>query len=315
MSERRTGTALRDESGYYVIPSTGERLPSVSTILSWAKGGVAAADRYWVAQRATELVAAAYRKEMVTDWSETKLEDGRVIYTRDQIDPRELLRDVHRLANHALFRLRQAADKGTLLHRCLSDRAVGMQVDIQQLPEYLSGLVKDLDLCVVADDALPYARSLWAWLDHFSPGISLPETTVYSSRGYAGTFDAIFHMPDGRRYVADLKTSSQTDVWHGLQLSAYRHAGRIVLEDGSEAKMPRTDGAAVLKISPTNAMWRPVPDSRRSYQAFLRVLRAWREHGELGAMGKCREFSLTKAQLGISDEAQAMPRELEEVFA
>jgi hypothetical protein len=37
---------------------------------------------------------------------------------------------------------------------------------------------------------------------------------------FAGSFDVVGHMPDGSRYVADLKTGVSSR-WHGIQLAGY----------------------------------------------------------------------------------------------
>lgn len=87
------------------------------------------------------------------------------------------------------------------------------------------------------------------WLEHYQPEFLAVEASVYNrTEQYAGTLDAIVRI-GGQTLVLDYKTA-RTGIYPevALQLAAYRNAEFIGLPDGSEAPMPKVDGAAALWI-------------------------------------------------------------------
>lgn len=100
-----------------------------------------------------------------------------------------------------------AALRGTDLHNLAEKLINGERVDV---PDQQAGLV----------------QSVVAFMNDWKPVPVLVEKTVGSRRWkYAGTFDLIADLPDGRRVLFDYKTS-KSGIWPetAMQLAAYRHA-------------------------------------------------------------------------------------------
>jgi hypothetical protein len=104
----------------------------------------------------------------------------------------------------------------------------------------------------------------------------LVEHTVGSYRwGYAGTFDLIAELPDGRRVLFDYKTG-KSGVWPetALQLAAYRYADAYVAPDGTE--IPMKD----VGVTEAKAVWVradgydviPLNTDGHVFKVFLHVL-------------------------------------------
>ncbi len=96
-----------------------------------------------------------------------------------------------------------------------------------------------------------YVESCVKFLDEWRIGPVLVETSVGSrSHGYAGTFDLVADVPDGRRILFDYKTS-RSGIFPdtALQLAAYRWAEFYVGTDGTEVPM------AEVGIDATYAVW------------------------------------------------------------
>ncbi|NUR08981.1 MAG: hypothetical protein HOQ45_18490 [Nocardioidaceae bacterium] len=124
-----------------------------------------------------------------------------------------------------------AATRGTDVHKYAQQLVDGAAVD---MPDAIAGYV---EACV-------------AFLDRWQLAPVLTETTVASREWqYAGTFDCVGDLPDGRRVIVDWKTG-RSGIWGetALQLAAYANAEFYVDTDGLEAPVVDlgiTDGMAV----------------------------------------------------------------------
>lgn len=104
------------------------------------------------------------------------------------------------------------------------------------------------------------------------------EVTVYNlTYGYAGTTDAIV-MFGGKRGIHDWKTrqgktAASLEVYETerLQLAAYAHAERFLLDDGTTGEMGRVDGAALVLLGIDGYRLGPV-DLEQDWPAFLHAL-------------------------------------------
>lgn len=93
-----------------------------------------------------------------------------------------------------------------------------------------------------------YVQSFRHFLDDFRPTFEMTEATVYNVReSYAGTLDAIVEI-GGRRLLVDYKTGKDIYPDVALQLAAYGHAEKVLLDDGTSVDMLPVDGAAALHI-------------------------------------------------------------------
>lgn len=134
-----------------------------------------------------------------------------------------------------------AAIRGTDVHG-LAERLV--HDEEVQIPDHLEG----------------YVQSCVAFLDEWQPKTLLAERPVaHRAHWWAGTFDYIGELPDGRVVLADWKTAD-SGIWPetAFQLGAYRHAEFYIDDDGNETPMPpitdtwgihlRRDGYDVIPV-------------------------------------------------------------------
>lgn len=146
-------------------------------------------------------------------------------------------RGIRDLVDHlkkAPIRMRDdAAVRGTKVHHFAEQIMRG--ADSIEVPEELAG----------------HVQSAIKFMDQWRVRPLLIERTIGSYRwGYAGTFDLIAELPDGRRVLFDYKTG-QSGIWPdtALQLAAYRHADAYVAEDGTEIPLRE------VGITEAKAVW------------------------------------------------------------
>lgn len=127
----------------------------------------------------------------------------------------------------------KAADLGTFVHAAAEAYALG-----KPFPTW-PPLVK------------PRMEAFVQFLADYKPAYEMTEASVFNkTERYAGTLDAIA-MIAGRRILLDTKTGKGVYPESALQCSAYAHCEFVALPDGSEAPMPKVDGAAVLHLPET----------------------------------------------------------------
>lgn len=134
-----------------------------------------------------------------------------------------------------------AAVRGTEVHALAERLVAGEEVPI---PPHLDG----------------YVQSCVAFLDEWEPKTLLAERPVgHRAHWWAGKFDYLGQIPDGRVPMIDWKTTA-SGIWPetAFQLSAYSHAEFYVDEGGHEHPLPeitdtwavhlRTDGYDVIPV-------------------------------------------------------------------
>jgi hypothetical protein len=147
-----------------------------------------------------------------------------------------------------------AAVKGTEVHS-LAERLV--HDEEVEIPEHLDG----------------YVQSCAEFLDVWQPKTLLAERPVgHRAHQWAGKFDYIGELPDGRIPLIDWKTA-ESGIWPetAFQLAAYRHAEFYVDEDGQEQPLP--------EITDTWAVWLrrdgydviPVKGDAETYKEFRHI--------------------------------------------
>jgi hypothetical protein len=95
-----------------------------------------------------------------------------------------------------------------------------------------------------------------AW--QVTPDTALVEAPVFHEElRYAGTFDLVGVLKDGKRWIIDYKTG-QSGVWTetALQLTGYAHATHIQIGD-RDMLMPPIDRGAALWVRPDK--WQLIP--------------------------------------------------------
>lgn len=148
----------------------------------------------------------------------------------------------------------QAAVRGTDVHAIAEAVLHGREVEV---PPHLEGHVDG------------YVR----FLDEWQPEPLLTERPVASRHWwYAGTFDAIVKLRDGRVLMVDNKTSKGVYGETALQLAAYAGAEFYVDDQETEQPIPDTDGLAVVHITATGTDLYPVLDPAAAWKDWLHVL-------------------------------------------
>lgn len=168
------------------------------------------------------------------------------------VDPDQAVRDI----KGARFApTEKAADLGTRVHDWAEQYALGNNP-------------------AVPDDMGGHAEQFAAWCDRFDPMVVLSEVTVFNhTYGYAGTFDAVWEFPSGRRLLVDIKTGKGVYPEVALQLAAYRGADIYVTDDGDRVKMIPVDGCAVLHLRPRGCKLIPVEAGKEQYNMFVHALK------------------------------------------
>ena len=149
-----------------------------------------------------------------------------------------------------------AAVRGTEVHT-LAERLIrGEEVEV---PEHLAGHVE------------AYVK----FLDQWKPEPIIVEAPVGSRRWrYAGTVDMVVRLPDGRRVIADIKTTS-SGIWPetAYQLAAYRFAEFYVDAAGQEQPMPQVDAGYAIWVRADGYDVIPVECGEHVFKTFLHI--AW----------------------------------------
>lgn len=162
-----------------------------------------------------------------------------------------------------------AADIGSTVHKAIDMHILGQEYE---WPEKAKG----------------HERQFNQWLAEYEPTFELSEATVYHRKpAYAGTLDSILTLPNGRRYLVDVKSGKNVYGEVALQLAAYRYADFIGLPDGTEHEVPPVDGAAVLHLRPNDHEFLEIRAGEDEYRVFLYVMACWRwlNGGQDGAVG------------------------------
>lgn len=155
--------------------------------------------------------------------------------------------------------LRHAADRGTAVHQaCWFDDQ------------------NDLDESSLHPEVTGYLNAWRRFRDEQDIAITLIETRVYSSMGFAGTFDRLVTMPKWGEAMLDLKTGEETASWR-IQLAAYVRGfyGKLAPKCRRGAVKLRRDGTYSLH-------WYEMRDMVRDWNVFAGALTVYqyrKEHG------------------------------------
>lgn len=216
----------------------GQRVPSVTTVLSKGVGGK------------DGLVQAAAKEAAL--WALTNLGALDVMGQDSWLDQ---AKGAHRRAWDA------AARVGTQVHSIAERLIYGEPVDTAD-PDtgelYLDDVVR------MGEQA---ARFMDVW--DVTPDTALVETPCFhEDLRYAGKFDLCGVLQDGERWLIDYKTG-QSGVWpeSALQLTAYSRATHVQIGD-RDMLMPPVDRCAVLWVRPDFWELVPVKSDQATWEAF-----------------------------------------------
>jgi len=240
MTTPKVGTISRGGSRFYVEPTTGEKVPGVTSVL----GGIPKPFlQYWGQKVVAEFVA-----DNVGSVTQLLLNGQR----QAAIDM---------MKNAPRRYTTERANIGTEAHDLFERMARGE------------------DIGKVHPDFQGYVEQFEKFLADFQPEYLMMEETVWSnSVGYAGSFDAIATV-GGETVVIDYKTTKSVYPEVGLQLSAYRYADHVVRPDGNTVPLPKMSGGAVLHIHPDNYEFIPLRCDEEVFDTFkvLRKQFEWKE--------------------------------------
>ena len=221
MTTPKVATVKRGGARFYVSPTTGEKVPGVTSVLNQLPKPFL---QYWAAK-----VVAETAVDNLGGWVNLAMNgdrDGAVDY---------LKRAPGRNTG-------KAADIGTEAHDIMEKLARG---------EKLGRVAPDMKWAV---------DNFNQFLDAFQPEfLHLEETVWNASPGYAGSFDAIAKI-DGETLILDWKTTrSGVHAEVALQMCAYANADYIISPEGDQVELPVIDGAAVFHTRPDGEGWKLVP--------------------------------------------------------
>ncbi|HXI17013.1 MAG TPA: PD-(D/E)XK nuclease family protein [Chloroflexota bacterium] len=120
-------------------------------------------------------------------------------------------------------------------------------------------------------EVVGFARSWRAWKRaHVAELLGIETRVHHPEHGFAGAYDRLVRLNDGRVVLIDFKTSKGADATWGLQLAAYK----LAIEYGGQCvdaclvlHMPRAEDGACY------AIW--YEDMDRATAVFLSVLDVW----------------------------------------
>ena len=279
----------RQANGYYADHVTGDRLRSVTTILS---GGVPKpALMFWAAK-------------VVTDSAIDHLPQL-VAASRDRAQLEELATYIRRAHTR---KKDERAEVGSAVHTIIESRLLGTP-----LPESVK--VGDEEWALDGPELAPYIEQFHRFETEWAPEWLASEMVVANpDHGYAGTLDYViggagligdmlrdrgYSVPKGVDVMGDTKTGGDvvvdddgvakpkfTSAGHihgvypeaGLQMSAYRKASTAWLRDGSRVAMPATaEVGVVLHLRPEGYWLYPARcgDTEYAYFRYAQVIDEW----------------------------------------
>ncbi len=250
MTKPAVKTFKREGSRWYVDPNSGDRQPSVTSILnSLPKPAIA----FW---RGKEVAKAAVDDIGVVIDLVTK--------GRSEAAVDHLKRAPDRSSG-------KAAELGSAIHDLVDRHNKGETLDR------------------VHPDYRPFLDTYERYIKEFSPGVIESEVTVWSDTyNFAGTLDMIT-MFDDEAVIIDLKTGA-SGVWPdvSLQLAAYARADCILEPSGERRPMPKIDGAAALWLRPDTFELVPVralDDDVWAVFLALQQVASWQRETSKGVLG------------------------------
>lgn len=234
MAEPRNARKAEQGGRAYVLPSTGETFPSVTTIIG--DGIPKKALPGWAARTVAEWVAD--NLDLVNTMLKKDRNKAAAIAAMKEAPWAE--RDA-------------AADIGTLIHDIAQARVLELPI-----PSY-------------EDHHAGFVRSFEMFLDDWQPEYEFTEMEVYHRAPivYAGSLDFIARLPGLGWTLGDYKTS-RTGIWGEtcLQLAAYRFAEFAYMPNGEEVPIPQVDTCVALNLRPEGYKLVEVQADEAAFRTF-----------------------------------------------
>lgn len=206
----------------------------------------------------TTLLGDGLRKKAIEAWGIKTVAE----YVADNLEEVYAMRSMGREAIVAALKQSPytsrdtAAKRGTEVHN-LAEKLINHEE--VEVPEELAGHVE------------AYVR----FLDEWKPAPVIVEKPVASRKwSYCGTLDSVLDLPDGRRVIADIKTSrSGIFPETALQLAAYRYAEFYLDADGKEQPMADLNitGAVGIWVRADGYDLLPIEADETQFNKFLHI--------------------------------------------
>lgn len=165
-------------------------------------------------------------------------------------------------------------------HRTQRDDAAGLGDSIHV---YAEAYLKGDPTPRITDENESAVGALFGFIDRYQPELLAAEVSVWSEKGYAGTFDLLARIA-GETWLLDYKTGKAVYPEVGMQLAALGHADRILTDD--LAVLPQIDRYGVIHVRPDHqvdgervrafARLHEIHRIEESYEAFLAALALYR---------------------------------------
>ncbi len=270
----------RQANGYYADHATGDRLRSVTTILS---GGVPKpALMFWAAITCTDAAIEALPQLVAASRNPAQLAEMRDWIKRAHTRKKD-----------------ERAEVGSLVHSVIESRILGT-------PMPTAIRVGDTEWATDGPELAPFLEQLVRFEREWRPRWTASEMVVANAvHGYAGTLDYTiggegligdmlrgrgYSVPEGVDLMGDTKTGGEwdrvTSQGHvhgvypeaGLQMSAYRQATVAWMRDGSRVPMPPTaEVGVVLHLRPEGYRLYPARcgDTEYAYFRHAQMVDEW----------------------------------------
>lgn len=269
----------RQTNGYYADHATGDRLRSVTTILS---GGVP--------------------KDALVHWAGNMVADCAIEHIPQLVAASrhpEQLAELRSWLTRAHTRKKdERAEVGSAVHAIIEARLLGT-------PLPASVKVGEEEWALDGPELAPYIENFHRFESEWAPAWTASEMVVANPvDGYAGTLDYTigdgliaqalraqgYQVPRGVDLMGDTKTGGEwgrvTSAGHvhgvypeaGLQMSAYRRASVCWLRDGSRVAMPATaEVGVVLHLRPEGYRLYPARcgDMEYTYFRYAQMVDEW----------------------------------------
>lgn len=205
----------------------------------------------------TTLIGDGLRKKALESWGIRTVAE----YVADNLEEVYAMRSMGRGAVVAALKQAPYSDR---------DNAARRGTEVHKLAEKL---IQGEEV-VKPDELAGHIDSYRKFLDEWQPKPVLVEASVGSRKwSYCGTLDSVLDLPDGRRVIADIKTS-RSGIYPetALQLAAYRFAEFYL--DG-EAERPMADlniqGAIGIWVRADGYDVLPIVADEAQFNKFLHV--------------------------------------------
>lgn len=269
----------RQSNGYYADHGTGDRLRSVTTILS---GGVPKpALVHWAGNCVADSAIEHLPQLVVASRHPEQLAQLRAWITKAHTRKKD-----------------ERAEVGSAVHAIIESRLLGT-------PLPASVRVGEEEWALDGPELAPYIENFHRFEAEWAPEWTASEMVVANpSHGYAGTLDYMigegrihaalramkYDVPRGVDLMGDTKTGGEwdrvTSAGHvhgvypeaGLQMSAYRRAEVCWLRDGSRVPMPQTaEVGVVLHLRPEGYRLYPARcgDLQYTYFRYAQMVDEW----------------------------------------